>query len=210
MLDALQGNHPEKGPHSRRLVVNAWHPANAAESTLPPCHYTFTLNVQDGALNCHLTQRSADIALGVPFNIAAYALLAKVIAKQTGFDSGIFSHTLVDAHVYCGKDERGAWYDQNIDELQERLAEVERREGYRGVREWILEEAPPENSDNVDPVSDEYEYDHVPGLLEQLAREPLDRPTIQIKADSVDELAYEDVKLQDYTSHGSLSFEVAE
>lgn len=210
VLDALQGNHPEKGPHSRRLVVNAWHPANAAESTLPPCHYTFALNVQDGALNCHLTQRSADIALGVPFNIAAYALLAKVIAKQTGFDSGIFSHTLVDAHVYCGKNERGEWYNQNIDELQERLSEVERREDYRSVRDWVLEETPSETSGEVDPASDEYGYDHVPGLLEQLAREPLSQPTIQIESDSVDELAYDDVELQDYTSHGSLGFEVAE
>jgi len=83
-------------PNSRRLVVNAWHPANAAVSTLPPCHYSFVFNVQGDQLNCHLTQRSGDTALGIPFNIAAYALLTKVIAQQTGFEPGTFAHTVVD------------------------------------------------------------------------------------------------------------------
>ncbi|TKX52424.1 thymidylate synthase, partial [Halorubrum sp. SP9] len=70
-----------------------------AVSTLPPCHYTFVVNVQDGRLNLHLTQRSGDIALGVPFNIAAYALLANALAQRTGFEVGEFGHTVVDAHV---------------------------------------------------------------------------------------------------------------
>ena len=81
-----------ESPNSRRLVVNAWHPANAAVSTLPPCHYTFVFNVQGDRLNCHLTQRSGDTALGIPFNIAAYSLLTKVIAQQTGFEPGTFAH----------------------------------------------------------------------------------------------------------------------
>lgn len=84
----------------RRLVVTAWHPANAAESKLPPCHYTFCFNVSGNKLNCHLTQRSADIALGVPFNIACYSLLTMMIAKETGFEPGEFAHTLIDAHIY--------------------------------------------------------------------------------------------------------------
>ena len=85
---------------SRRLVVSAWHPANAAASLLPPCHYTFCFNVSDGALNCHLTQRSADIALGVPFNLASYSLLTIMLAKECGFVPGEFAHTLIDAHIY--------------------------------------------------------------------------------------------------------------
>ena len=64
-----------RNPNSRRLVVNAWEPGNATTSKLPPCHYTFVFNVNDGKLNCHLTQRSGDIALGIPFNLAAYSLL---------------------------------------------------------------------------------------------------------------------------------------
>ncbi|RMF05827.1 thymidylate synthase, partial [Candidatus Woesearchaeota archaeon] len=84
----------------RRLVVSAWHPANAAESRLPPCHYTFAFMVQGNKLNCHLTQRSGDIALGIPFNLACYSLLTMMLAKETGFEPGEFAHTIIDAHIY--------------------------------------------------------------------------------------------------------------
>jgi thymidylate synthase len=91
-----------KNPNSRRLVVNAWEPGNATKSKLPPCHYSFVFNVTDERLNCHLTQRSGDIALGIPFNLAAYSLLTQVIAQQTGLGVGQFAHTIVDAHIYIG------------------------------------------------------------------------------------------------------------
>ena len=91
-----------RNPNSRRLVVNAWEPGNATKSELPPCHYSFVFNVTDKKLNCHLTQRSGDIALGIPFNLAAYSLLTQVIAQQTGLEVGQFAHTIVDAHVYVG------------------------------------------------------------------------------------------------------------
>lgn len=87
-------------PDSRRMVVTAWEPGNAFTSKLPPCHYTFTFNVQGDKLNCHLTQRSGDIAIGIPFNLAAYALLTQILAQETGFELGFFSHTIVDAHIY--------------------------------------------------------------------------------------------------------------
>jgi thymidylate synthase len=87
-------------PNSRRMVVTAWEPGNALESRLPPCHYTFTFNVQQERLCCHLTQRSGDIALGIPFNLAAYALLTQILAHEAGLTPGIFSHTIVDAHIY--------------------------------------------------------------------------------------------------------------
>jgi len=90
----------KRNPNSRRIMINAWHPANAVVSKLPPCHAVWALNVQNGKLNCHLTQRSADIAIGVPFNLACYALLTQAIAMETNLQLGEFAHTLIDAHIY--------------------------------------------------------------------------------------------------------------
>ncbi len=87
-------------PTSRRMVVTAWEPGNAWSSKLPPCHYTFAFQVLNGRLNCHLTQRSGDIALGIPFNMAAYATLTTMLAHDAGLAPGIFDHTIVDAHIY--------------------------------------------------------------------------------------------------------------
>lgn len=87
-------------PNSRRMVVTAWEPGNALKSKLPPCHYTFAFNVQGNKLNCHLTQRSGDIAIGIPFNLAAYSLLTQILAQECKLDLGFFSHTIVDAHIY--------------------------------------------------------------------------------------------------------------
>jgi thymidylate synthase len=90
----------KRQPYSRRLVVSAWEPGNATKSKLPPCHYSYAFNVNDGKLNCHLTQRSGDIALGIPFNLAAYSLLTQIIAQETGLELGFFAHTIIDAHIY--------------------------------------------------------------------------------------------------------------
>lgn len=99
-------------PTSRRMVVSAWEPGNAWSSKLPPCHYTYAFHVQGGKLNCHLTQRSGDIALGIPFNLAAYATLTQVLAQEAGLGLGRFAHSIVDAHVYCAKaDGEGTAYD---------------------------------------------------------------------------------------------------
>ena len=87
-------------PMSRRMVVTAWEPGNAFDSKLPPCHFTFVFNVQGARLSCHLTQRSGDIALGIPFNLAAYSLLTGILAREAGLQVGQFSHTIVDAHIY--------------------------------------------------------------------------------------------------------------
>jgi thymidylate synthase len=87
-------------PYSRRLVVSAWEPGNATKSKLPPCHYSFAFNVSNNKLNCHLTQRSGDIALGIPFNLAAYSMLTQIIAQEVGLEPGFFAHTIIDAHIY--------------------------------------------------------------------------------------------------------------
>src|SRR5476649_1544548 len=87
-------------PDSRRLIVTAWNPADVPKMALPPCHCLFQFYVAEGKLSCQLYQRSADIFLGVPFNIASYALLTMMVAQVTGYKAGEFVHTFGDAHLY--------------------------------------------------------------------------------------------------------------
>jgi thymidylate synthase len=95
LLKSLRDN-----PASRRHIVSAWNPADVDRMALPPCHCLFQFHVADGRLSCQLYQRSADVFLGVPFNIASYALLTAMIAQVVGLKPGDFVHTLGDAHLY--------------------------------------------------------------------------------------------------------------
>lgn len=90
----------KKNPDSRRIIVSAWNVADLEEMKLPPCHLLFQFYVVSGRLDLQLYQRSADIALGVPFNIASYATLLMMVAQECGLKPGIFTHTLGDAHIY--------------------------------------------------------------------------------------------------------------
>jgi thymidylate synthase len=90
----------KESPNSRRHIVSAWNVADIESMALPPCHCLFQFYVADGRLSCQLYQRSADIFLGVPFNIASYAMLTMMIAQVTGYSPGDFIHTLGDAHLY--------------------------------------------------------------------------------------------------------------
>ncbi len=149
-------------PTSRRLVVTAWEPGNALASRLPPCHYTFAFNVNRGRLNCHLNQRSGDVALGIPFNLAAYSALTMMIAQEVGIPAGFFSHFIVDCHIYTASEDGG-----------------------------------------------NAEYDHVPGLLRQLEREPRPLPKLVIAKKPVDDLRFEDFQLVGYDPHPKIDFKVA-
>ena len=101
LIDQIRNN-----PNSRRLIVSAWNVAEIDKMALPPCHSLFQLYVADGKLSCQLYQRSADVFLGVPFNIASYALLTMMIAQVTGLTPGDFVHTLGDAHIYLNHQEQ--------------------------------------------------------------------------------------------------------
>lgn len=87
-------------PESRRLIVSAWNPEDVPNMALPPCHTMFQFYVADGKLSCQLYQRSGDVFLGIPFNIASYSLLVHLIAQVTGLEVGEFIHTIGDAHIY--------------------------------------------------------------------------------------------------------------
>jgi thymidylate synthase len=138
----------------RRLIVSAWNPADVPQMALPPCHTLFQFSLTEGKLSCQLYQRSADLFLGVPFNIASYALLTHLIAGVTGVSPGEFIHTFGDVHIY-------------------------------------------EN--------------HVDQVREQLRREPLPLPTLELDAGirSLEDLRAEQIRLVNYRSHPPLRGEVA-
>ena len=112
LIDAVRHN-----PDSRRLIVTAWNPADVDKMALPPCHCLFQFYVANGRLSCQLYQRSADVFLGVPFNIASYALLTMMVAQVTGLAPGTFIHTFGDAHLYLN----------HIDQARLQLARTPRR-----------------------------------------------------------------------------------
>jgi len=107
LLDTLRSD-----PHSRRLIVSAWNVAELDKMALAPCHALFQFHVADGRLSCQLYQRSADLFLGVPFNIASYALLTHMVAQQTGLDVGDFIWTGGDCHIY----------DNHVEQVEQQLS----------------------------------------------------------------------------------------
>ncbi|HEV2955603.1 MAG TPA: thymidylate synthase [Xanthobacteraceae bacterium] len=118
-IDQMAGVIAEirRNPDSRRLIVSAWNPAEVSKMALPPCHCLFQFYVADGRLSCQMYQRSADAFLGVPFNIASYALLTLMVAQVTELAPGEFVHTLGDAHLYLN----------HLDQARLQLARAPRR-----------------------------------------------------------------------------------
>lgn len=140
-------------PYSRRHIVSAWNPEDVPTAALPPCHTLFQFYVADGKLSCQLYQRSADVFLGVPFNIASYSLLTHLIAREAGLEVGEFVHTLGDAHLY---------------------------------------------SNHIDQAK----------LL--LEREEKSLPTLVIEGNAqFNEIAFEDIKVENYNPHGTIKAPIA-
>lgn len=141
-------------PNSRRHIVSAWNPEEVPDMALPPCHTLFQFYVQDGKLSCQLYQRSGDVFLGVPFNIASYALLTHLVAYETGLEVGEFVHTLGDAHLYLN---------------------------------------------------------HMDQIKEQLSREPLPFPTLELNKDkkSIFDFEIDDIKVTGYKPHKGIKAPIA-
>src|SRR5690348_2442011 len=132
VAEGLQAN-----PNSRRHIVSAWNPAEVDDMALPPCHCLFQFFVADGRLSCQLYQRSADVFLGVPFNIASYALLTQMMAQVTGFEPGEFVHTFGDAHLYLTHLDQA---DEQLKRLPRALPRMEINPEVRSLFDFAYED----------------------------------------------------------------------
>ncbi len=139
----------KKNPHSRRHIVNAWNVGEIPKMALPPCHSLFQFYVADGRLSCQLYQRSADVFLGVPFNIASYALLTLMVAQVSDLKPGDFVHTLGDAHLYHNH------FDQARTQLEReprKLPHMKLNPGVRSLFDFKYEDFTLENYDPHPPI----------------------------------------------------------
>ena len=127
----------KKNPDSRRLIVSAWNVADVGKMALPPCHCLFQFYVAEGRLSCHLYQRSADIFLGVPFNIASYALLTMMVAQVCGLGAGDFVHTLGDAHLYLNHLEKA---DEQLSRTPRPLPEMHLNPDVKSIFDFRFED----------------------------------------------------------------------
>jgi thymidylate synthase len=145
VLDEIRRN-----PSSRRLVVSAWNPADLDRRALAPCHCLFQFYVADGRLSCQLYQRSADVFLGVPFNIASYALLTHMIAQTSGFRPGDFVHTFGDAHLYLNHIEQARL---QLSRAPRRLPRLRLNPAVRSLFDFTFDDIAVENYDPHPAIS---------------------------------------------------------
>ncbi len=211
LIDGIKRN-----PASRRHVINYWNPSQVRQGVdvgLPPCHMLYVFHVQEGKLSLSMTQRSADTALGVPFNIASSALLTHLVARECNLKAGYFSHHLVNAHFYCGSGARGEFYEEKFTKIKRMIKDAKSRKDYLSVRDLILKRAPDEDYDEL--RNRNKKQDHIPFMLEQLAREPYALPELdlsELAEKSIFDLSFDDVrkiKLKNYKSHERIMMDIA-
>lgn len=178
-------------PQSRRMIITAWNPGEVDAMALPPCHMLYQLNVREDKLDLQMCQRSCDMFLGVPFNIASYALLSHILAQEAGLRPGLFMHSFGDAHFYCGTGERGKWYSEHLEEFRRNVRRAEKRDDFLDIITWINQQAPPEAEGTE-------KQDHVPLILEQLSRKPGALPQMSITPKPFEQLTIDDFILKNY------------
>lgn len=191
-------------PSDRRMVISSWNPAQLDEMALYPCHHEIVFSVTGGKITGALTQRSADIAVGVPYNIAEYAILINLMSHLTGYEPGTLRHTIVDGHIYCGNGKRAEFYRRNLGQLQDAMREADSTTDYQGILDWIIKEAPPERPG-------EEGFDHIPGLLTQLQRTPGKLSRLEVMGDiqDVNDFSHENIKVRGYKGQDKIFFRAA-
>lgn len=187
---------------SRRIVVMAWRPDEIGNMALPPCHMSMQFVVMNDRLDIQMLQRSCDSFLGVPFNIASYAAIGSFVAAYAGLKPGIFTHQLVDTHIYAGDPVQAEWYRSNFNLLRSRVKEAKVGSDYLEIKEWILRESPKGREE-----PDEGNLDHVTAVLEQLSRDIYRYPiaNLEVKVDqkltakeALDKVSFEDFVVEGY------------
>jgi thymidylate synthase len=188
-------------PGSRYHIMSAWNVGELEKMSLGPCHCLTQFTVtNDENLRTHMFQRSCDVYLGVPFNIAQYALLGNLVAKETGMIPKEFIHSFGNVHVYCGVTPRSSFLldKDNLRSLQEKVKGATLREDFLDIRKWYLNNSPEESEGNE-------KKDHIPFILQQLSIEPRKLPNIEIADlpffELIERPAKEVVKLQGYKPH---------
>lgn len=183
----------QKNPTAKRHLISAWNPDEVSNMALPPCHTMFHINVNEGKMDLQLYQRSCDMFLGVPFNIASYAMLTNILAQQLDLEPRRFVHSFGDVHFYCGAGERKDWYKNHLSKLKYNIKNA----NYSDVLEWVNDCVPPEEKGKEG-------QDHVTGILEQLTRTPRQLPKLTIANVPYNKLTIDDFKIEGYDSYPSI------
>jgi len=163
-------------PGSRYHVLSSWNVADLGDMALGPCPFWHQFTVYRENIDLTMVQRSCDVFLGVPFNIAQDSLLTHMVANETNLNPRLFNHIFVNVHAYLGVPPRSEfWTDEKkVKEFQDRFRDVEEVSEYLDIRNWYLKTAPDESSGNE-------RKDHVPFILEQLSKPPRELPSLKIK-----------------------------
>ena len=187
----------KKNPTAKRHIISAWNPGEVSKMALPPCHTLFHINANEGKMDLLLYQRSCDMFLGVPFNIASYAMLTQIIAQQTGLEPRRFIHTFGDSHFYCGAGERAKWYKENFQELKGKINEAKTSEDYSNILNELNNILPQEEKGKEG-------QDHVTAILEQMTRTPKQLTRLNIANKKFDDLTINDFVLENYDSYPAI------